>query len=322
MDGLTNPTDMVVSEGILYFADYGTGKISKVKLGIANPPITDVASGFGGPFGLAIRGNQLYIAEYDSNQVSKIDISQGNPTKQLVWLVQGISDLEFVGDTLFAVNFDKNKIDYEVMSQTNPSLSIYASGMNGPFRIRNHDSILYISEATEGKVSWINRHAQNLTLQTKPANFSSPGGLAIYNETLYVAENKADKISSINLTNTGSKKLELSNLDGPDVLMVYNKTLFISEFDKGQISMISLNPVSVWSIKTKKLELFPNPCIDFIKIKNIKEGSLIRIYHASGRLVLEEKVDSTKKVDIQNLSAGLYSIQSLEGSLSAMLIVN
>lgn len=304
--GLSNPTDMAIDGNIMYISDYQTGKIFKLKLGINKPILTEVASGFGGPFGLAIKGDELYVAEYDSSQISKIDIKQSKPAKQKVLAAQGVSDLEFIGDTLFAVNFDFNRIEYALNPSLNPILNTYTE-INGPFRLLVKDSLLFVNESSNGRVSKINRFSKNPLAQTFAYSFSSPAGMAEYKGILYVAENTSNTISSINLAELSqAKKTIATNIDGPDVLLVHEGILYISEFDKGQISKISLDPLSINSGDYGKPGLYPNPCHSYLNLPSSNKQSTYSIYSTAGKRLFFGLKDTKGSLDVSRLKKGMY----------------
>ena len=307
--GFVNPTDMVVNGNTMYVSDYKTGKIFKFKLDISNPVLTEVASGFGGPFGMATYNNDLYIAEYDSSQISKIDIGVINPIKQVVWQVQGVSDIECINDTLFAVNFDFNRMEYAVLSSANPSLKNYLS-LNGPFRLFIKDSLIYANETSTGKVSWINRDTSHPNVNPFTQSFSNPAGIALYKNRLFIAENSSDLISSIDLLNpTKPKETFVSNLGGPDVIKVYNKTLYIGEFDKGQISTVLLDSSLNNPSLTNSIHVYPNPASNQVSFTGNYHGLDVTVYSMLGERLLSKRIKKGEVLNITLLSSGLYIIK-------------
>ena len=304
--GLSNPTDMAIDGNTMYISDYKTGKIHRFKLGIPNPILTPVASGFGGPFGMAIKGSELFVAEYDSSQISKINLKQSKPIKQKVLEVQGVSDLEFIGDTLFAVNFDFNRIEYVLDLELNPSLNTYANA-NGPFRLLVKDSLLFVNEASKGSISKINRFSNSPLPQAFSYSFNSPAGMAEHEGILYVAENTSDTISSINLLDLSqAKKTVATNVDGPDVLLVHESILYISEFDKGQISTISLDPLSNNLPDNGIPGLYPNPCRSYLNVHSSNRHSTYSIYAITGKRLFFGLKASHGCIDMSRLNNGIY----------------
>lgn len=75
------------------------------------------------------------------------------------------------------------------------------------------------------------------------------------------------------------------------------------------------NCVSVLSTKNNILEnnisLYPNPATDYIYLKNLKNIESYIIFDSSGRIVLQGKFNENK-IDIRNLSLGIYTLQIKE----------
>ncbi|WET47651.1 T9SS type A sorting domain-containing protein [Chryseobacterium indologenes] len=56
-----------------------------------------------------------------------------------------------------------------------------------------------------------------------------------------------------------------------------------------------------------KIQIFPNPVSDFIRISGINDGQMVQIYNIDGRLVKSEIFDP--KVDVSQLSSGIYVLK-------------
>lgn len=56
-----------------------------------------------------------------------------------------------------------------------------------------------------------------------------------------------------------------------------------------------------------KIQIFPNPVSDFIRISGINDGQMVQIYNIDGRLVKSEMFDSN--VDVSQLSSGVYVLK-------------
>jgi len=59
-----------------------------------------------------------------------------------------------------------------------------------------------------------------------------------------------------------------------------------------------------------EIALFPNPANDFICLKNLSDdNNQITVYNASGVLVMSAIVNANDKIDISDLSKGIYIIR-------------
>ena len=70
--GFDEPAFMNLVGSELYFANYGSGKLSKMN--ITNQAVSDVATNLGGVYGLANNGTHLFLSQRESNKISKIDL--------------------------------------------------------------------------------------------------------------------------------------------------------------------------------------------------------------------------------------------------------
>lgn len=80
------------------------------------------------------------------------------------------------------------------------------------------------------------------------------------------------------------------------------------------------NIVSDFSLSTPDLngsnlevKLFPNPSKDFLQFSNLKQRTYYTIYNVLGSQVLKGSVTDTEKIDIRNLTKGLYLLNLENG---------
>ncbi|MDO9634069.1 MAG: T9SS type A sorting domain-containing protein [Paludibacter sp.] len=75
----------------------------------------------------------------------------------------------------------------------------------------------------------------------------------------------------------------------------------------------------VSSLADAGISLHPNPVRDMIRLTNLKDGSRIRVYDISGRMVLStETFVSSENIDVSGLANGIYSISILNNGSSAV----
>jgi hypothetical protein len=60
-------------------------------------------------------------------------------------------------------------------------------------------------------------------------------------------------------------------------------------------------------LSKNKIQIFPNPVADFIRISGIEDGLSIQIYNMDGRLIKSEMFDS--KIDVSQLVPGGYILK-------------
>lgn len=67
-------------------------------------------------------------------------------------------------------------------------------------------------------------------------------------------------------------------------------------------------------IKVEKLKLFPNPANNFIQISGLKDPVNYSIYNLLGSEVRKGTVSQNQRIDIQNITSGLYFIRLQNGT--------
>ncbi|PWN69836.1 T9SS C-terminal target domain-containing protein [Chryseobacterium phosphatilyticum] len=62
--------------------------------------------------------------------------------------------------------------------------------------------------------------------------------------------------------------------------------------------------LGVSEISKSKIQIFPNPVSEIIRISGIENGQTVQIFDANGRLILSEAFDS--KINVSQLTSGMY----------------
>lgn len=77
-----------------------------------------------------------------------------------------------------------------------------------------------------------------------------------------------------------------------------------------EVKWLTSNPVSVRTVAKNNVEIYPNPCADYLAINGVKLNSEIKLTDMSGRIVkVESAVYNNPKVSMNDLNAGVYFIQ-------------
>jgi hypothetical protein len=67
------------------------------------------------------------------------------------------------------------------------------------------------------------------------------------------------------------------------------------------------SPLGTSEVIKSKIQIFPNPVSDVIRISGIDTGQTTQIYNLDGQLVRSEPFD--QKIDVSHLSAGVYLLK-------------
>lgn len=70
---------------------------------------------------------------------------------------------------------------------------------------------------------------------------------------------------------------------------------------------VSSSSLATADVTKSKIQIFPNPVSDVIRISGIDNGQTVQIYNVDGRLVKSEAFD--QKIDVSQLSAGVYVLK-------------
>ena len=205
---------------------------------------TEVVSGLGFPYGVAVHGNDLYVSV--SDKVSKIDLTANTPvatdfvTEGLVspngLIVHG-NDLyisEYRGDVI-----NNNRILKVDLTVATPVATEVVGGLDNLELMAIHGNDLYVSQYGSNTIVKI-----DLTAETPAAievvSVSEPIGLAVYGNELYIANSADKKIVKIDLiTNIPTATDVVSGLGFPTGLAVYENELYIAT-DGDKIAKIDL----------------------------------------------------------------------------------
>lgn len=106
--------------------------------------------------------------------------------------------------------------------------------------------------------------------------------------------------------------ITFSSALNPDTM---NITIITDQFTLGSsITIDALQfefaPVVVNEVEYNSIQVYPNPCYDYISIKTDKNINSLEVINLSGeKILLEEIKGTTKKIDLRNLPKGLYVLK-------------
>jgi hypothetical protein len=63
------------------------------------------------------------------------------------------------------------------------------------------------------------------------------------------------------------------------------------------------------NVYQKKVKIYPNPSIDFLKIEGLKKIEKYEIYNSTGSKIMTGEVSNSEKINIQSLSIGTYFLK-------------
>jgi hypothetical protein len=69
--------------------------------------------------------------------------------------------------------------------------------------------------------------------------------------------------------------------------------------------------VGVPQLQSSNMAIYPNPTTGVVQLKNVSNGTLIRVYSISGQQVLEDRVEN-EQIDLSPLKPGWYFLKTVE----------
>lgn len=146
----------------------------------------------------------------------------------------------------------------------------------------------------EFKIQWNNTLTRwEFLADSGSGNFVNPY-LIYYNST----GNNASPRPPSNTFGTWVENATITNGQCGGNLTGANSTL------TGDVHSTSL---ATTDVTKSKIQIFPNPVSDVIRISGIDNGQTIQIYNVDGRLIKTDAFD--QKVDVSSLSAGVYVLR-------------
>ena len=312
LTNLNDPTGMELVGNDLYICLYNDSKILKVDI---NNPINSqetVISNLDGPFDIVHYNNMLYISEPLSSRISKIDLSVQNPIREdLATGLFSARGLEVYNNSLFV---SSNGIIYKIdISSNQPNVSEYITSINDPDGLAIINDTLYIADGASsgnGKIYKVDL----TTVTPQPIELVSSGLtlsnlLYINGDYLYITQGSgSNKVSKIDISSNSPVLTDVvTNLNLPVSNFIHNGFLYTSEWGGG-ISRFELTTLSIekQNIDNDEVAIYPNPINDFIRLKNVSNVEVFKIYDVNGKEILTGNINNLTIKNLNTLNKGLY----------------
>ncbi|MBC8756893.1 T9SS type A sorting domain-containing protein [Kordia sp. YSTF-M3] len=134
---------------------------------------------------------------------------------------------------------------------------------------------------------------------------------ALNGDDLYVSENQSGRVFKMGVTGTTYIMTDVAiGINDPYGLAVNNTDLYIAESGSNKISKVNITPLSVDEYILKpRIQLYPNPATNYIQLSNFPKNENYTIYNISGAKIKRSNISNNEKIDIQNLTNGLYFLK-------------
>jgi hypothetical protein len=334
--GLNDSKGILFSGNYLYIAEESDNKIVKININETNPQIVDVVTGLNGPKKLALNGDYLYISESIGGKISKIDITQTNPSIENV--LTGLNNpvgLAFKRDYLYFSESESDKISRINITQSTPSIEViltqesHPNSLNNPYDLLIVDNILYINNFDERT-----DHYHQITIN-EDESLQVSSGISFPFYTLNLAYNNIDNsiyffwppydaISRIDLNNPTGDSGNGSTYTIIEEHVVWGYPVYGMAFKDGDLyvskgeTIVKYSSSTILSTHTdfskSSIKVYPNPSNDYISISGLVKEENYKIFDILGKELANGKINDQEKINIQNLTNGLYHLQFKYGN--------
>ena len=333
--GLYFPRAMALDGNILYIAESGANKISKIDITATTPTTTtDVVTGLTEPSGLALDGNILYIAEYSGNKISKIDLTATTPTATDV--ITGLSEpkgLAIDGNDLYFVQNlnDGSSISKIDITETTPTAIEVLTATGSAFfsDIVIDGNYLYGDRREDGAIYGETTIFKMDITETTPTATDLvtelfPSGLVIKGNDLYFAQgdynsSQFHQISKIDITASTPTVSVVETIESNyySQVIIDGDHMYVSMdvdleyWDNQKIVKFDLPTLSIDDdfAMNHSIKFYPNPTNDFIQVSGLIKGEKFVVYDVLGAEVFNGVLSADGKIDLRKLTDGTYFLK-------------
>lgn len=335
----------------LYYSVPEDGKIVKVSLTSPNAPVVNVLIGLNFPSALKVVGNELYFLQTanaamqpNTGKLCKINLTVPNPTVTTLYsTLQYPIELEMNGSTAYVGetyitgpvnNFEVDHMELSVVIGTTKTVLYNNYDYIDDLAYDNNSLyILNYNETTDatsvGKLNVTNNTPGTPQLFWTDQNNFYPYNIVIKDSWMYLnADTAGSAILRVPMQNpVGSYEILSSNFTfnanpayANEMIITPTNQMYVlgesydnvNDVENFVLYTIDLNVLSILDFaEQNNISLYPNPAVASFRITNYEAGSTYSIYALDGKLVKQGTYNGS--IDIQNLSAGIYSVKLSNG---------
>lgn len=322
-----HPFDLEFNGNDLYIADYKNQAVVKIDITEANPSVKEIVSNFGSDItALAFSNNNLYFA-YNIG-IKKIDISSSNPNLNSV-VTEDAFELVLKDNYLYVLDvsitteriYKINILSHDPQPINVLNLSSLREGDQSfyPTAIAFSGNNLYFSEFRSGKVFKIDMTDNEPVKTVVATGINGAYDLLTVGDILYVAGSY--KVYATDISGTLSfpnQTLILENLNVVRGLASKDDYLYIGILGDRKIVKFDTSKVVLdienHEYKNDKISIHPNPSNSFVQLEGLDVLKEYTIYNTTGNEVKKGIINGTEKINVQDLSNGLYFLKLKNGT--------
>ena len=194
---------------------------------------TDWLTNLNDPTGMELVGNDLYICLYNDSKILKVDINDPvNSQETIISNLDGPFDIVHHNNILYISEPLSSRVSKIDLSVQNPIREDLATGLFSARGLEVYNNSLFVS--SNGIVYNIDISSNQPNVYQYITSINDPDGLAINNDTLYIADGASSgngKIYKVDLTTVTPQPIELvsSGLTLSNLLYVNGDDLYITQ---------------------------------------------------------------------------------------------
>ncbi|NNF02052.1 MAG: T9SS type A sorting domain-containing protein [Bacteroidia bacterium] len=324
------------SQGNLFGSHYNGSRVYKITpAGV----VSEFASGFNTPNGLAFDSQEnLFVCDLFGNRIYKLSISGQFLDTIFIGSPSGIVKMPNSDTMIFTQYLNSN------LNKLAPDGSIIqthsGSPLDGPIGLAYSDTgILYVANFNDRKILEVSSAALNYVATLLGSTSAWLGFITYASSSIWatgvndhriyrVYPNYVDSVILYAGSSSGGANghISIAKFTTPNGILGSEggDSLYISEFNTGRIRIISgLGATGIYDVDQNdfEIDLFPNPCTDWINVRSNEIIKEISIFDINGKQVL--KTDRST-MDIKEFPAGKYCLKvfSRQGVSHASFIKN
>ncbi len=139
------------------------------------------------------------------------------------------------------------------------------------------------------------------------SSLNHPLGMEFKNDELYIADIEDSLIVKIDFAQSPVNIVTiLTNVNRPtDITFDGNIMYFL---DLNSISKVAISTLNIDEFAQDKIQLYPNPTKDYLKVSNLKDDIEFTIYDLNGKNLKQGIVSPNEQINISDLNVGIYFI--------------
>ena len=295
-------SNLTYKDNFIYFNSYVEKKIYRFDYTTPNSSLELFYQFNENPNFLYVKNNYLFIGLENPSKTYRIDLSSENFQPLLVANIAG--PMAQINNDLYIGQYVASKIvkiNLLTNAQTDALVgykpNFFTVDDNKLYFTSNFTNTLYKYDSTTG------------ILDSVLNNLNYASGIVMNDELLFICESAANSISYYTKSNFQFQSLvQLSPNSWPNGIIIIGSEIFFIQTVAGKISKMPITPllsnIDIVNLNPK-VNIYPNPTTNFIKIESKYPIDKYKIFNLEGKII-QKAIISDNTIDVSHLSKGKY----------------